>query len=259
MSEPISMESIASRLTTNFVGRTIIYHDRVSSTMDAAKEEAGRGAPEGTAVIAGAQTAGRGRLKRAWLCPEGNIALSVILYPDLVQLPYVIMGSSLAGARTLERTAGVKTQIKWPNDVLINGKKVSGILIENNVRESGVMSIIGIGINVELDPDRFPDIASIATGVNREAGKPVSRNDLICALLIEIERTYLLMRSRPGTVYRTWQGRLGMLGQKVKVISGRTTLYGVAESVARDGSLLLRHPNGSTTIVVCGDVSLRQV
>ena len=106
--------------------------------MDAARQEARNGASEGTVIIAGEQTGGRGRIKRAWMTPKGNIALSVILYPDISCLHYLIMLVSVAAARSIEAVTGLKPDIKWPNDVLINGKKVGGILIENEMTGSRV-------------------------------------------------------------------------------------------------------------------------
>jgi len=147
----LSVTSIKKGLLTSFIGQKIIYYSRLTSTMEVAWREARRGAKEGTVVIAGVQTRGRGRLKRTWFSPEGNIALSLVLRPEVNNLPYLIMIASLAVACIIESVTGLETQIKWPNDILIRGKKVAGILIENEIKgDETARAVIGIGINVAL-------------------------------------------------------------------------------------------------------------
>jgi BirA family biotin operon repressor/biotin-[acetyl-CoA-carboxylase] ligase len=225
--------------------------------MDVAKREAQQGATEGTVIVAEEQTAGRGRIKRPWLSPKGSIALSIILYPSLAYLPSLIMVASLAVVHGIEKVTGLKSQIKWPNDVLVNSKKVCGILIESDVRGNTVdYAIIGIGINVNLRLSDFPEISPTATSLSHELGRDVSRLDMIRCLLAEAERLYLTLPSG-NSVYREWRDNLVTLGKKVEVRSGETTYKGIAESVASDGSLLLRQSNGSLTKIVAGDVTLR--
>ena len=253
----LSPNSITDSLETRFVGQTVLHYHRLASTMDVAKQEAQRGAPEGTIVIADEQTAGKGRIKRVWLTPEGNIALSVILYPTVTYLTYLVMLASLAVARSIEAVTGLKTQIKWPNDVLINGKKLCGILAESDVRGDVVnYAIIGIGMNVNLRLSDFPEITPTATSLAAELGKDVSRLEIVRRLLVEIERLYLAVPAVEH-IYEEWRDRLVTLGKTVQVKSGKNTLEGIAESVDRDGSLLLRHPDGSSTRIVAGDVTLR--
>ncbi len=207
-------------------------------------------------VIAGEQTAGRGRLNRFWLTPGGNIALSIILYPDKSYLPYLVMVSSLAVARSIEMVTGLITQIKWPNDVLINGKKVCGVLAESQMRgEEVAYAVAGIGINVRLNPDDFPEIAKTATSLMAELGKDVSRVELVRCLLAEFEKYYLSL-ANADTVYQEWRDRLVTLGERVWVESGRDVLEGIAESVAKDGSLLLRGSDGALHKIIAGDVTL---
>ena len=252
----LSPSYITGNLANRFIGQKVIYYPRLTSTMDAARKEARGGAAEGTVVLTGEQTAGRGRLKRVWLSPEGNIALSIILYPDVLYLSYLVMLASLAVVHTVEQITGLKAQIKWPNDILINGKKVSGILIESDVRGNMVAyAIIGIGINLNSRLSDFPEVLPGATSIADELGKEVSRVDMIRYLLVETERLYLTLPAGEF-VYREWRDRLVTLGKGVQVKSGDTILKGIAESVAKDGRLLLRHANGSTTTVVAGDVSL---
>ncbi|HEY92918.1 MAG TPA: biotin--[acetyl-CoA-carboxylase] ligase [Dehalococcoidia bacterium] len=253
----LSAASISDNLETHFIGQRVICYPRLTSTMEVAKKEARQGAAEGTVIVADEQTAGKGRLKRIWLSPKGNIALSVILYPDVFYLPFLIMLASLAVVHCIEAVTGLKSQVKWPNDVLINNKKVCGIIIEGNVR-GGIVdyAIIGIGVNVNLRLSDFPEILSTATSLSDELRKEVSRLDVIRQLLVEIERLYLALQTG-GSVFEEWRDRLVTLGRSVRVKSGKTTYEGIAESVATDGSLLLRLPDGSLNRIASGDVTLR--
>ena len=254
--DSLSPASITDKLETRFIGQRVIYHPRVTSTNELAKQEAQRGAVDGTVVIAAEQTAGKGRLKRVWLSPKGSVALSIILYPGVVYLPSLIMVASLAVAHSIEAVTGLKPQLKWPNDVLVNGRKVSGILIENSVRGNIVdYAIIGIGVNVNLRLSGFPEILPAATSLSDELCRDVSRLDLIRRLLVEIEGVYLAL-STGESVYQEWRDSLVTLGREVRVKSGENDYEGIAESVASDGSLLLRRPDGSQTKIVAGDVTL---
>jgi len=253
----ISPASITNELGTHFVGQRVIYYPRLSSTMVMAKQEAQLGTAEGTLIIAGEQTAGKGRLRRIWLSPRGSIALSVILYPRLVYLPSLIMLASLAVVRSIEKVTGLRPQVKWPNDVLVNGRKVCGILIENDVRGDIVAcAIIGIGVNVNLRVSDYPEILPFATSLSDELGGDVSLLSLIQQLLVEVEGLYLTLQAG-GSIYEEWRDNLVTLGKKVQVNSGKAKYEGVAESVTRDGSLLLRQSDGGVTKIVAGDVTLR--
>ena len=254
----LSAASITDGLGTRFVGQRVLYYPRLRTTMDVAGREARNGAPEGTVVIAEEQTAARGRLKRTWLSPRGNIALSVVLYPSRERLHSLTMVASLAVARSIERVTALRAQLKWPNDVLLGGKKVCGILIESSVKPGKVeYAVVGIGLNVNLRPADFPEILPIATSLSRELGREVSRLDLVRCLLREMEQLYLAAPAG-DSVYREWRSRLVTLGKAVRVTSGETILEGIAESVEPDGTLLLRLPDSTLKRVLSGDVTLRQ-
>jgi BirA family biotin operon repressor/biotin-[acetyl-CoA-carboxylase] ligase len=254
MEDSLSPAAITSNLGTRFIGQRVIYYSRLTSTNEVAKQEAQSRAVEGTVVITGKQTTGKGRRKRVWLSPKGNIALSIILYPDIAQLPSLIMLASLAVVRSIKAVTGLVAQIKWPNDVLINGKKVCGILIESNMMGDTVdYAVIGIGVNVNLSPSDFPEISSMATSLSSELGGEVSLSGLIRRLLVEIERLYLALLAG-GAIYEEWRDGLVTLGKEIRVASGKTICEGIAESVARDGSLLLRCSDGSLSKIVAGDV-----
>lgn len=253
----ISPELITDKLPTRFVGQRVLYYPSVTSTMDVAREEARGKAPEGTVVIAGEQSAGKGRIKRVWLSPKGSIALSIILYPDVKSLSYLVMLASLAVVHAIEELTRLKLGIKWPNDVLINKRKVCGILVESDVRQGKVnYAIIGIGINVNNRMVDCPDLTPIATSLRDETGKEISRVKLVRQLLVEMEKFYLTL-PEGEQIYNKWRHRLVTLGKRVRVQSGQTALDGITESVDEDGALLLRHSDGRITRIIAGDVNLR--
>ena len=256
MRSDISLDGIIQGLTTHFIGREVLYYPTVSSTMDIARKAANEGASEGTIVVADEQTKGRARLKRSWINPPGVLALSIILRPEMNQLLPLTIVASLATSRCIEHAAGLKTAIKWPNDVLINGKKVSGILSESSLRRQSVdWVILGIGINVNFDPGTYPEIAGTATSLSNELGSNFSQLKILLTLLGEIELLYIALR-RGEPIHVEWSKRLETLGKLVQVKSGKHIEEGYAESVDSDGSLLLRRSNGSLSRITAGEVTL---
>jgi len=249
--------SISRELATDFIGQNLLYFASVTSTNDIARQQAMGKSPEGTAVIAERQTSGRGRLKREWVSPEGNIAVTVVLYPDRKNLYFLTMLAALAVQRGIEKTTGVKCQLKWPNDVLVNGKKVCGILLESKASvESVDYALVGIGINVNMKIADHPEIAAIATSLALETGSEVSRTELLRNLFIEMEKLYLRLRAGES-ILAEWRDQLVTLGKKVFVRSGDEAFEGTAESVADDGSLLLRCADGKLLKFNAGDVTLK--
>jgi BirA family biotin operon repressor/biotin-[acetyl-CoA-carboxylase] ligase len=167
------------------------------------------------------------------------------------------MLASLAVVHGIEAVTGLKAGIKWPNDVLINGRKACGILIESDVQGSKVAhAIIGIGVNVNLKISDFPGISPTATSLSDELGRDVSCLDIVRRLLVELERLYLALQAG-SSIYEEWRDNLVTLGRQVHVTWGETIYEGMAESVARDGGLLLRRLDGSLVKIVAGDVTLR--
>lgn len=255
----LSAAAISDGLGTRLIGRKIVYFPSLKSTMAVAREETRRGASDGTVVVADEQTVGRGRLSRGWLSPPGSVSLSVILRPDVSCLPYLIMLAAVAVAGAIEAVTGLKTQLKWPNDVLIGGRKVCGILVESEV-SGGVAdyAIMGIGINVNIRVADFAEIAPLATSLFDELGAGVSRLRLVRRLLVELDRLYRALPHGEG-ILKKWRQRLMTLGRRVRVVSGDDVYEGVAESVDDDGSLLLRCDDGSRRRVLAGDVSISEL
>jgi BirA family transcriptional regulator, biotin operon repressor / biotin---[acetyl-CoA-carboxylase] ligase len=253
----ISPEAVLNGLNTRFIGQKIICYPSLNSTNEAAKKEAIWGAPAGTVIIANEQTAGRGRLQRTWVSPKGGLALSVILRPNFDYLPYIVMLTSLAVAFSIQALTGLKPQIKWPNDVLIKERKVCGILIENGIRKNSLQyTVIGIGINVNIRISDYPEIASFATSLSDQIGKEVSRLHLTRFLLEQMEKLYQTL-AHSDYVLEEWKKNLVTLGQKVRANLGEKVYTGTAESVTRDGSLMLRLRDGKLVKIMVGDVSLR--
>lgn len=258
MKDDLSADSITNNLATVFIGRRVVCYSSVDSTNNVAKQEALGGSSEGMAVIAGRQLSGRGRLGRSWLSPEGSISLSIILYPPLYYLHTLIMLSSLALVNSIGTVTGLRAEIKWPNDIMVRGGKVSGILIESSV-SAGVVdyAVIGIGVNVNLQLRNFPEIAAFATSLSDELGREIPVLFLIRSILAEMENQYLNVLGG-GDIYPEWRSRLLNMGKRVSVQSGDFLIEGIAESVARDGSLLIRRNDGILERVIAGDVKLFQ-
>ena len=254
--ENLNSSIVTSGLTTRFIGKNFLCYPSISSTIDIARQKAVEKIAEGTAVFAERQTAGRGRLKRAWISPEGNIALSIILYPAKAHLSSLTILASLAVKHGIEKTTGLKCQLKWPNDALINGKKVSGILLESQAKVDSVdYAIISTGINVNMKMTDYPEIASFATSLAHEMGKEVSRITLLRNLFTEFERLYIKLLSGESPLPE-WRECLITLGKSVHVRTNEDVFEGIAESVAEDGGLLLRCADGSLMKFMAGDVTL---
>ncbi|MDO8490977.1 MAG: biotin--[acetyl-CoA-carboxylase] ligase [Dehalococcoidia bacterium] len=245
-------------LNTRFIGHNIFHYPTIPSTQDVAMQAARAGAFEGAVVTADEQTSGRGRLQRSWLSPkDGSLSVSVILRPSARELARLFMVAALAAARSIEKATGLQTELKWPNDVLIDKRKVCGILIENELRGSAVSwAVVGIGININLDTSEHPEIAGMATSLSAETGRRVSRSEMLKCLLEELEAVYLASRGG-APVHQEWRARLVTLGTRVRANTGDSIETGCAESVDEDGALLLRRDDGSLVRIVAGDVTLR--
>lgn len=225
--------------------------------MDVARKFAKEGVKEGTVVVAEEQTVGRARLGRAWINPPGVLAASIILHPEMSQLIRLSMIGSLATSRCIEKATGLSTTIKWPNDVLVRRKKISGILLESALRGQSVdWAVIGIGINVNFDPKNYAEIADIATSLSVELGKEISPLNVLIHLLTETEQLYLALR-KGEPVYQEWRAKLETLGKEVQVKTGTEVEKGLAESVDEDGALMLRRSDGNLIRIVAGEVTLR--
>jgi BirA family biotin operon repressor/biotin-[acetyl-CoA-carboxylase] ligase len=244
-------------LRTQTFGRTLIFEASAGSTMDMARDAALHGAPEGTVAVADEQTAGRGRLGRAWVSPPRvNVMSTVVLRPPPLAMRQVAMIAPLAVVEACEQVAGVRCDIKWPNDVLVKGRKLAGILIESDVGGVAPLVLVGTGINVNFDANDHAEIRDIATSLRTETGRPHDREALLAAYLVSFERLY--GQAKTGVSMRdAWRARLVTLGQLVTASWPGGSVSGMAHDVDDDGSLLVRTADGTLATVEAGDVTLR--
>ena len=259
MKDELSKALIKDGLTTNYIGQNVLYFPLTSSTQDEAIKAAKDDAPEGTITIAHEQTNGRGRFNRKWIAPPGStLLLSIILRPNNTVLPQVVMISALAVYRAIEETIGQKPSIKWPNDVMLFGKKVCGILVESASSPSGdSYCISGIGVNINLDVMDFSEIAETATSLHLHTNDEVTRLEVVHRLLNAFEIYYEQARSG-APIIDFWKDRLDTIGQLVSAtLNDGTIITGRAESVDEQGGLQIRRDNGQLENVVAGDVTLK--
>jgi len=235
-----------------------IHHFReISSTMDAARELAKRGARQGTIVIAEVQTRGRGRLSREWLSSEGGIYFTIILRPRIspAYAPRVNLMAGIAVAVTIKELYGLKAELKWPNDVLIAGRKVCGILAEMDA-EMDVVNFVNVGIGINAN-NSVTRLEQMATSLKHALGTEISRKEFLSALLVEIERRQpFLMKA---DLLKEWKRLSATLNKEVRVMSLDEEVMGRAIDIDAAGALILRGKDGSLRTVLVGDcIHLRE-
>ncbi len=255
-------DEIRSLLPTRIMGQpAITFFGETDSTNLQAKAMAAQGAAEGTVVVADTQTRGRGRRGRTWFSPPGqSIYASIILRPPMApaQAPQITLMTAVALARTLIETAGLEATIKWPNDILIHGKKIAGILTEISTEMDQVdYVVVGLGINVHTPQEAMPDeIAQIATSVSIENGTRVTRTELLCALLQQFETCYRqLVQDGFIPIMDQWRRMTDIIGQRVYVDVLNTRYTGVVQAVDDDGVLILKDDKGPIRRIFSGDVT----
>jgi len=228
-----------------------------------AKELAGYGAGEGTVVVAETQTCGRGRLDREWVSPKGGLWFSIIFRPELkpAEAFGLVFVSGLAVAEVLCDLYDLKAETKWPNDVLVNERKVCGILTELNTTGERInYVIVGVGVNANFDVAKvFPEeMRKVATSLENGLGRKVSLEELFKALLEKLENIYeLFLKEGFGPVLEKWKAYAGFLGRQVEVASDSEKLCGLALDVDSEGALVLRIEDETVGRVFAGDLSLR--
>jgi BirA family biotin operon repressor/biotin-[acetyl-CoA-carboxylase] ligase len=251
-------EEIIHGLRTRLFTGPVHYFESLPSTNDRAKELAAVGAPEGTLVVAEGQSAGRGRLGRHWESPPGvGLYVSLLLRPPLPphELPQITLTTAVAVARALERAADAAPEIKWPNDLLLAGKKVGGILTEMETEADQIRYlVVGLGLNVN-NRDFPPEIADIATSLALALGRAFPRAPLLRAWLEEFEGLYrrFLDREFPA-ILEEWKHYAVTLGTRVAVRQGPALIRGLAREVAPDGALLIETAPGEVVRVTSGEI-----
>ena len=232
-------------------GFNILYYPEVSSTMDTAKDLARKNCPDLTVVVAGRQTQGRGRLKRQWRSDDGGLYFTMVLRPDLPVLlsARVNFLASLTLARVLRELFQIDAAVKWPNDILVDGYKISGMLSELEAETDRILFInIGMGINVNNDPSVFEPGAS---SLKKIAGQEISRKRLLARFLAEFKPR--LKKAKFENVISEWKKYTVTLNRQVKIVTHKEVSEGLAVDVEPDGALVLELANGSHKKIVYGD------
>ena len=260
-------------LKTRVIGSHIVHLDKTGSTADEARRLIGKGATEGTVIIAESQSSGRGRMGREWKTPPGQaIALSVALYPSLAptQVPLLSLATGLAVRRAVEAVVGEAAAgetiaggeqapaLKWPNDIYLNGKKLGGVLVEMAAELDRVKwAVDSIGLNVN-NSFRGTKLARKATSLATELGRKFSRRDLVVALLQELDGVYALVRTTAGidVIGREFEKYDLLQGHRVEVATPGGTVKGIAMGIDAEGRLLVRGAGGKTSALFSGEATL---
>ena len=246
-------------LHTRWAGRGIVYLPTVDSTNRYARALAQQGAAHGTLVLADEQTAGRGRRGRGWISPAGEgVFMTLILRPQAhpSQVALLSLLTALAVAEGIAAETGLDARIKWPNDIVVSGRKVCGMLLEMNADEQSVHDVVaGIGINVHQTAFA-PEIAQTASSLDLLSGKRQNRAALVRAFLTAFERVSDMDADDMMRAYRT---RSATLGQRVQVIALGGTYTGTAEAVTDSGALVVLGDDGERREVLAADVSVRGI
>jgi BirA family biotin operon repressor/biotin-[acetyl-CoA-carboxylase] ligase len=257
-------DRIKENLRTQFIGRKLHAYDTVSSTNDVARALALEGAQEGTVIIAETQTGGRGRMDRAWFSPKGGLWFSIILKPKTRarEVSKITLAVGVAIAKALKRQFNLNVEVKWPNDVLANGRKVCGILTESvTYGEAAKIVVVGVGLNANISLAKFSrSIRDSLTTLKEELKTRVSLEPLLCGIFYQIEREYaFFLKGEFSRILNEWKVFASFIGKEVEVTVFNENFRGLAEDVDAEGSLIVRLSDGSVKTVSVGDVRVRMV
>lgn len=256
-----NIEDFDIKLNTEYIGRTFIYAEEIESTNSFLMDKKNGYNTNGTVTLAEKQTHGRGRKNRVWYsAPESNLTFSVLLTKDKLlfkNLNILNFAASLSVANSIENLYQLKTDLKWPNDVLINSKKTSGILIESTSQGSKIERVV-VGIGVNVNQNSFQGTFNYApTSIKIELDRNVEREKLLAEILnnfeIQIERT----KTDKNVVLNDWKSKCNMIGEKISVVENDKEVFGIFDDIDEEGFLLLKTKNKIEKIHF-GDVSLGQ-
>ena len=255
-------QEIQRGLSTNYIGKEIYYFPELKSTNIIAKEKAlhrAEGIDEGTLIIAEKQSAGKGRLGREWFSPAGGIWLSIILYPQLSPsyISRITLMTAVAAVKAIKVCTQIESQIKWPNDILINEKKVCGILTEMSA-ELDIINwvVVGIGINVNIDHREFPeDIQENTISLKEASDKEVLLVKLVQTFLQGFEKYYEILKRREfSSILKEWKLYSHTLGKKIRVDIGERIITGEAMDINESGALILKKEDGELVEIISGTI-----
>jgi len=253
-------EDVRRGLRTKIIGREIHLFHKIASTNTLAMEMAANGTPEGAVVIAEMQTGGKGRLGRTWISPQGNLYLSVVLRPNIPihKAPLITLTGAVAVASAIRTMCGLEAGIKWPNDILISGKKVSGLLTEMSAEQDRIRHIVlGIGVDVNMEMGELPpDVRSLTTTLAAEAGAKINRTALLQQVLRDLERWYQKFLNNHADVLEEWKKLNMTVGNRITVSGAGEDLDGLAQGVDSDGRLIVRLEDGAIRTIAAGDVTI---
>ncbi|ERN54211.1 biotin--[acetyl-CoA-carboxylase] ligase [Alkalihalophilus marmarensis] len=262
----IHTHEIKQYLTTKFLGRELTYFDATESTQQIAHKLAQEGAEEGHVVVANEQTKGKGRLGRVWHSRSNtSISMSMILRPPLPpqKTPQLTLLAAVAVVQAIKKNTGLQCEIKWPNDILLKGKKLVGILTEMQADPDLVHSvIIGIGLNVNQTSEDFgEDIAHLATSLYLEkdgaSGQPVDRARLIADILLEFEELYEeYLENGFQSIRPLWESYSISVGTYIYARMIKEVIYGYAKGITDDGVLLVEDESGKTHHIYSADIEI---
>lgn len=251
------LSQFVSVRTSVTVGHPLDFAPSVGSTMDVARQAGRDGQPHGYVALADEQTAGRGRFGRRWVAPPAsNLLFTILVRPTSGQISRLSIIAALAVGDAVAEVLPAPPSFKWPNDVLVDGRKLAGILVEAEfVGSEPTFALVGIGLNVNAEMARQPDVAETAVSIRDLLGHPVAREPLLARLLTRFERWY--GERSDVAVLEAWSARLETLGRTISVRFGDTVEYGIAEAVTPTGALLLRRADGSVIELPAGEVTTR--
>ncbi|MFE8702211.1 biotin--[acetyl-CoA-carboxylase] ligase [Cytobacillus sp. FJAT-54145] len=261
--ENVTADDIRLGLKTKFIGQSIHYKESVDSTQKIAHRLAYDDAPEGTVVIAEEQLLGRGRMDRAWHSPKySGIWMSIILRPNLPipKAPQLTLLTAVAVVQAIEEITSLSPQIKWPNDILMNGKKVTGILTELQAEADRIISIIiGIGINVNQKREEYPDeLKDIATSLSIESGEQINRSVLIRGIFNRLEHLYeIYLENGFYPIKLLWESYAISIGKTITARTLNHTIRGKALGITEDGVLQIEDEEGKIHSVYSADIDLQ--
>lgn len=258
------LDSILAALSPENPWRAEVrYFDTITSTNDVLKRMAAQGAPEGTSLIAGSQSGGRGRLGRSFLSPpEAGVYMSILLRPSCMplELMHLTCAAGCAACDAIEQAVGLRPGIKWTNDIVYGGRKLAGILVEMGLASNGSVShaVIGIGINCNQDAQDFPpDLRSFAGSLKMAVGKPVDRAVVAARMLDAFAQMNRQLLSGKQAILEQYCRDCITIGKEVRVIRGQESRAGLALSVDEAGALVVRYADGTVEHVNSGEVSVR--
>jgi len=259
----LHVAEVKDGLKTKLIGRTLHSFRELTSTNDVAKELARMGAKEGTVIVAETQTCGKGRLNREWISPRGGLWFSIIMRPKVSprDAPKLTFMMSVAVAKTLNKLFDLKAEIKWPNDVLVKGKKVCGILTETNTKGASVnFVVVGVGVNANFTMLDFPaDLRGSSTTIQEELKREIEREALLRSLLEETERYYnMFTEGKFNTILAEWKHLSKFLDSYVEVKSFDEKIEGWATDIDESGALILKLKDHTLRKIVSGDVTVRK-